>query len=722
MITVVQIAENLLLLSLMGLAYFLIEVNRRRFGTTFANALKGICFGLAAALVTAVPVTLGDGATIDARAGPVIIAGIAAGPVGAAIAGLMGAVARGFVGGSFALSGMIVYAVYALAGVLLERTRIVVIDSLPRVRSVALIVFASLAGAASMFFLIRPFERAVAWLANDLPFILFANTMSVIFTAAAISIAVVYVRKSVEVIEVNETLDLAKRALGFGIWDYDFKTENLKWDDRSLELHGVPADAFKGRYEDWSQNVHPDDLAGAQDAFRDSLEKDVPFDIEYRVVHPDGSMRWIKGDAIIVRDADGQPVRVVGSNVDLTAMRKAEQELKDAQALAAQAQKIETVGQLTGGVAHDFNNLLAVILGNLELLMARLEEEGLTRDDSKKYIEDCIEAAQRGADLTHSMLSYARKAQLNPVAVDVNETVLQTRKWISRTMDARVRIETHLEPQIWSVLADRGSLQSALVNLLVNARDAIEDSGRIVIETANVELDEARANSYGLTPGRYVSLTVTDDGVGVSAEYIERIFDPFFTTKAAGEGTGLGLSMVQGFVKQSNGAIQVESDSEAGTTFHLFFPATYGDAVGRDESAFRSEASATVGRGPAGVRVLLVEDQREVRTVLEEMLSSAGYRVETAESGDEALELLDSDESFDLIVSDVVMPGELQGPSLARAVRERNPRMPFVFLTGYNNLSDAAERSIDEQDACLIKPVRQEQLLEAIRKRVSADA
>ena len=718
MTTVVQIAQNILLLSFMGLAYFLIEVNRRRFGATFANVLKGICFGFAAALVTAAPVALGDGATIDARAGPVIIAGIAAGPVGAIIAGLMGAVARGIVGGSFALSGMIVYVVYAFAGVLLERTRIVVIEKLPKLRSVALTIFASLVGAASMFFLIRPFDRAVAWFANDLPFILLANAMSVAFTAAAISIAVIYVRKSVEVIEINETLDLAKRALGFGIWDYDFKTEVLKWDERSKELHGVPADAFEGVYEDWSKHVHPDDLESAQEAFRDALENDLPFDTEYRVVHPDGSTRWIKGDAIILRNADGQPVRVVGSNVDLTAIRTAEQELKDAQALAIQAQKVETVGQLTGGVAHDFNNLLAVILGNLELLMARLEEKGLNRDDSHKYIEDCIEAAQRGADLTHSMLSYARKAQLNPVAVDANETVLQTRKWISRTLDARVRIETRLQPDAWCTLVDRGSLQSALVNLLVNARDAIEDSGQIVIETSNVELDDARSSRYGLPAGRYVLLSVSDDGVGVSRDDIGKIFDPFFTTKAAGEGTGLGLSMVHGFVKQSNGAIQAESDAEKGTTIRMLFPATDAKAAGADKAA---PATESANSNSADVRILLVEDQLEVRTVFEEMLGAAGFRVETAENGDDALEMLTGDDGFDLIVSDIVMPGELQGPSLARAVREHYPRMPFVFLTGYNNLRDDAERSIDGEDACLIKPVRQEQLLQAVRERLPAD-
>ncbi len=716
MTVVLQIAENILLLSFMGLAFLFLENNRSYVRQATANILFGLCFGLTAALVTVVPVTLGDGATVDARAGPVILSGIVGGPIAAAIAGVMGAAARGFVGGSFTFSGVAVYLVYAVMGLALRHFRVVLVEKLPSLRATLITVFASLCGAASMFVLIQPFERALRWLVDDLPLIFVANTLSVAYSIACISLVLIFVRKSAEVDRVNDALSLAKRAGRFGIWDYDIASGKLVWDDVSRELHGVEPSAFNGRFEDWERSVHPDDLDQAKKRFFASLAEgsDGIFDAEYRVRLPDGRLNWIKGDAIVIRDQNGKPVRVAGSNIDLTAIRRTENQLAEAKSVAIQAQKIETVGQLTGGIAHDFNNLLAVVMGNLELLLMKMQGEGFSREEATRYIEDSLMAAKRGAELTQNMLAYARKAQLLPVALDINEVVRQTEQWISRTIESSIRLSMKLKDDIWLTMADMGSMQSALVNLLVNARDAVAGSGRISITTANVEIDREFTGHDGerVEPGRYVMLAVGDDGIGMDTDAMDRMFDPFYSTKPVGQGTGLGLSTVQGFVKQSRGAIKVESAPGDGTLIRLYFPAlddadqtSVHDLSGDAPGSWKQKTSALI---------LLVEDQDDVRTVIRRMLESGGHKVQTAKSGDEAFDLLKLNGRFDLVVTDIVMPGELQGPSLARAVREQHPHMRFLYITGYDSRPNTHEEDVDEDAIRLMKPVTQGQLLNAV--------
>ncbi len=718
MITVLQIAENIILLSFMGLAYFVVEINRYRLSAITANLLIGLGFGLTAALVTLVPVTLGDGATVDARAGPVILSGILTGPAGAIIAALFGATARGFVGGNFALSGVAVYAVYAVIGLALRHFGVVHKETLASLRSALVIMGSSLVGAASMFFLIQPQERAVRWLQSDLPIILIANSLSIGFLVICIGAVIVYAKKSAELIKLNEALALAKRAGRFGIWDYDIQSGKLAWDDVSKELHGVSTKNFGGTFDDWARNVHPDDLGQSQKTFDEALAGvagDV-FDNEYRVKLPDGGENWVKGDAIILRDANGQATRIVGSNIDLTAIRKTESQLAEAQSVAIQAQKIESVGQLTGGVAHDFNNLLAVIMGNLELLAMKLREEDFSHDEVRGFVEDSLTAAQRGANLTQSMLAYARKAQLNPVALDLNEVVRQTEKWVRRTIESSVEIDMQLASELSPVNADRSSMQSTLINLIVNARDAVGGSGRVTIRTDDVVIDDEFFDSAGEQPtaGQYVMLAVQDDGIGMDEQMLQRIFDPFFTTKAVGQGTGLGLSTVQGFVKQSRGTIRVRSEPGQGTLFQLFFPAIETSAAIVNQTD--TPAYETNPGGRATTRILLVEDQANVRAVLKQMLEADGYRVVTAASGDEAFDLFMTDSDFNLVLTDIVMPGRRQGPALVKTLSERDPQLRFIFITGYNNQSDSEDDVFMRDITRLMKPVSQVQLLDAVRR------
>lgn len=717
---ILQIFENILLLSFLGLGFFFIERDRLSLGKFKANLLNGLCFGLTAALVTAMPVALGDGATVDARAGPVILAGVIAGPFGGLIAALMGGLARGFVGGSFSFSGTAVYAVYALMGVAIRHLRIVDTATLAKRSSIGIMVFASFAGASAMFFLISPTSRAIAWAQNDLPLILVANTASVTYAAIILGTAIVILKKSEELIEINRTLNLARRAGRFGIWDYDIVSGKLIWDERSKELHGAQSSFFEGTFEDWARNVHPDDLQRTQDEFAQALANEKVFDTEYRVLLPDGHQKWIKGDAVVLRNAAGDAVRVVGSNIDLTDIRTTEAKLAEARSVAVQAQKFDTIGQLTGGVAHDFNNLLAVIMGNLELLQYVLQADELDRIKANSLIDASLDASKRGAELTQNMLAYARKARLTPVLVDLNQVVRETEKWIRRTIESRIEIESALQADLWPILADRSSLQSALVNLLVNARDAIDGSGRVTVETSNVRVGEEYADDRHeeIVPGRYVMLAVADNGVGMAQGTVDKIFDPFFSTKSVGKGTGLGLSMVQGFVKQSRGSIRVYSELGAGTSFNLYFPAVPDVSVNQHSSAPAVSAD-TIEEATSG-RILLVEDQEEVMNVLRQVLETAGFDVVTATSGDAAFALFRHDQQFDLIATDIVMPGQLQGPSLANAIRKIRPDMRFIFLSGYASEATVHGIGREADDIRLMKPIARADLLKAIRKCLSS--
>ncbi len=719
MLVLQQIIENLLLLSFMGIVFFFVQRHRSSLGAVKTDLLHGLSLGLTAALVTTVPVTLGDGATIDARAGPVILAGVIAGPIGGLLAASMGGMARGLVGGSFAVSGIAVYGVYALIGVAIRHFRIVDTRSFLKPRSIVIVVLASVAGASAMFFLISPTSRAILWLQNDLPLILLANTLSVTYAAVMLGFATVFLQKSAEIIELNETLNLAKRAGRFGVWDFDINSGKLMWDERSKELHGVTDAAFEGVFEDWSRNVHPDDLPTTEEAFAQALENNKIFDAEYRVLLPDGTQKSIKGDALVLRDSAGNATRVVGTNLDLTDIRTAEAKLAEARSVAIQAQKFETIGQLTGGVAHDFNNLLAVIMGNLEMLKNELQTEAFDREEANKLIEVSIDATVRGAELTQNMLAYARKAQLMPVLVDLNQAVRETEKWVRRTIERRIEIETVLQAGLWPILADKSSLQSAMVNLLVNARDACDGPGRVTVETSNIRVDEKHvdASSEDILPGSYVTLAVTDNGIGMDQETVDRIFDPFFTTKSVGKGTGLGLSMVQGFVKQSQGSIKVDSQPGAGTSFKLYFPAASKASI-EVHTTNPNESNAASKEKSSG-RILLVEDEQDVRNALQKILTAAGYDVTTAASGDEALRLFTRDDQFDLIATDITMPGHLQGPTLARKIRQMRPEKRFIFLSGYASEATTHRDDLTTDDIRLMKPISQSELLHAIAKRLS---
>jgi len=516
--------------------------------------------------------------------------------------------------------------------------------------------------------------------------------------------------------ETLEILQLAKEAGGIGTWVVDLKSGSAKRDKTSVALHGLPEGSETCDYQCWVNVIHPDDIEHLNQMYEAALKGISEYDTEYRVVLPDGAIRHLKGNAMVVRDEEGTAERIVGMNYDLTNLRQNEAALLRAQRIANQAQKMESIGQLTGGIAHDFNNVLAIILGNLEQL--KIEEErdnAAVNSERGDMITNALAATKRGGDLTKKMLAFARKSSLEPTVLDINTIVQETERWLSRTIPSNIEIETILQSQCWRTSLDPTSLQSAIVNTVVNARDAMPEGGKLTIETSNLRVDQRQVEDIeeNVPQGRYVMLSITDTGTGIQTSEQGRVFDPFFTTKEIGFGTGLGLSMVQGFVKQSNGFVRIYSEVGVGTTIKMYFP------TAEDNNTVDLVESVQVGdqESPdSKSRILVVDDEIEILNILRSIFVSNGYAVETAASGDQALEVFRDSGPYDLLVTDITMPGEIQGPELAKTLREVDKSLRTIFLSGYASEATVQDSVFQMNDIRLMKPVSRVELLHAVEK------
>jgi PAS domain S-box len=419
--------------------------------------------------------------------------------------------------------------------------------------------------------------------------------------------------------------------------------------------------------------LHPED---AEKVSRSTGECTGQLRYENRIRHRDGSFRWIAW----TNAPDEGYIHAIGR--DVTAEREAAQALLQAEEVLRQSQKMEAVGQLTGGIAHDFNNLLTGIIGSLDLIRTRIAQN---RDERvERYIEAAMSSAKRAASLTHRLLAFSRRQPLDPKPVDANMLIAAMAELLRRTTKETIRVKERFAKGLWLTHCDANQLENAVLNLVINARDAMPDGGRIVIATANLTVaDAASAMEHGVAAGDYVTLSVADDGAGMSRDVIEKAFEPFFTTKPIGQGTGLGLSMVYGFVKQSGGHVRIASELGRGTTVTIYLPRYLGDDSPRREMP----GSAGEGRTTAGATLLVVEDEPVVRALVVEMLQEMGYRVLDAADGAEGLRILQSAAPIDLLLTDVGLPG-LNGRQLADAARESRPDLRILFMTGYveNNL------------------------------------
>ncbi|WP_093914873.1 PAS domain-containing hybrid sensor histidine kinase/response regulator [Sulfitobacter marinus] len=450
--------------------------------------------------------------------------------------------------------------------------------------------------------------------------------------------------------------------------------------------------------------VHPDDRQKAK-VYRNTVFGMQPAISELRYVMPDGDVRTLRKifSPIDVSDEDGDLYEVVSQDITDTT-RLQEQLFK--------SQKMDAIGNLTGGVAHDFNNLLAVILGNLELL-----QDEITDADQKELLKNSITSTLRGAELTRNMLSFARKAQLEPTTVDLNGLIRNMKNWIGRTLPSNIDVKTSFLEELWETEVDASSAEAGILNLILNARDAMPDGGQLTIETMNVIVDDDYVELYDeeVDPGQYVLVAISDTGEGISTENLKHVFEPFFTTKPVGSGSGLGLSMIEGFMTQSKGMVRVYSELGVGTTFKLYFRASEVakvDVQTPQDPVFQVNAESSP-------TILLVEDNVDVLTAIRTTLTKLGYRVIQATSGDAAFKIFTSEPKIDLLLTDIVMPGELQGTTLAKALRKLRPDLPVVFMSGYASEATVHGNGLRPEDIRLMKPVRREDLVRAVNKGLS---
>ena len=415
--------------------------------------------------------------------------------------------------------------------------------------------------------------------------------------------------------------------------------------------------------------LHPEDLEHTRAGFELTQVGQPALRFANRYRCKDGSYRWISWIGI---PEEGY---VYCTGRDITAEREAEIELAAAQEALRQSHKMEAIGQLTGGIAHDFNNLLTGIIGSLDIIRRRMAKDRL--DEIPRFMDAASTSAQRAAALTHRLLAFARRQSLDIRPNDVNQLVANMEDLLHRTLGEHVELECSLSADLWTAFTDANQLESALLNLAINARDAMPDGGRLSIETTNVRLDAAYASGQDdVAPGDYVVVSVSDTGSGMPAEVVAKAVDPFFTTKPVGEGTGLGLSMIYGFAKQTRGHLRIYSEVGHGTTVKLYLPRALQDAVVLEKPA------KELPRGQ-GETILIVEDDATVRLILSDVLEELGYNLVLASDARSAIPILQSDRQIDLMVSDVVLP-HINGRKLAEIARASRPDLKILFVTGYS--------------------------------------
>jgi PAS domain S-box-containing protein len=412
----------------------------------------------------------------------------------------------------------------------------------------------------------------------------------------------------------------------------------------------------------------------------------------------------------VYRDKDGAVLGLFGISHDITELRHAQETLEQTREALFRSQKMEAVGQLTGGIAHDFNNILAIILGNVELLRAYLPKD--------KYADEIIDAVLRatmhGRDLTGHLLAFSRRRLLNPQPVDVNALVAGTVKLLGRTLGASIQLTTDTAGDAGVAFVDPGGLEAAVLNVALNARDAMPDGGTLTIRTAKADITDATSIDEDLKPGTYVRLALQDTGGGMSPEVAARVFEPFFTTKAGGRGTGLGLSMVYGFVKQSGGTVTIHSQPGRGTTVTMLLPV----AAAPKNLAGGGEPQAS----SAPHTILLVEDEDDVRAIVRRQLETLGHTVIVADAGTEALLLLQGPAVPDVLVADIVLGTGMNGIDLAAAARRVRANLPVIFISGYTAIAEAQQRIREMGAPLLSKPFTTPQLEQAIQEVCTAAA
>ncbi|MBV9559769.1 MAG: PAS domain S-box protein [Bradyrhizobium sp.] len=522
----------------------------------------------------------------------------------------------------------------------------------------------------------------------------------------------------------EESLRLATEAAEIGTWDLDLTTDVLTWSERTKGMFGISPNVVCSM-ADFYAGLHPNDVEKTSKAFASALnpEQHAVYDVEYRTIgKEDGVIRWVAAKGKGVFDASGRCIRALGTAIDITERKITEarllkseatlrewaetlearvaertKELEEAQEVLRQSQKMEAVGQLTGGLAHDFNNLLAVIGGSLELLDRRLKQR--RTDELERFVTAAQSATKRASALTHRLLAFSRRQTLDPKPTLVNKLIGGLDELIRRTVGPSIAVEVAFEAGLWLTLVDPPQLENALLNLCINARDAMPDGGRLTIETGNRWLDERAARERDIPSGQYISLCVSDTGTGMSPDIVARAFEPFFTTKPTGQGTGLGLSMIYGFARQSGGQVRIYSELGKGTAVCLYLPRYQGEDI---EEKSRLDSATPHAKG--GATVLVVDDEAAIRMLVIEMLTELDYIVLEAVDGPSAMKILQSDRAIDLLVTDVGLPNGMNGRQIADAARGVRPGLKVLFMTGYAENAAVSPGYLEPDMAVITKP------------------
>ncbi|HEX3882815.1 MAG TPA: PAS domain-containing protein [Stellaceae bacterium] len=493
---------------------------------------------------------------------------------------------------------------------------------------------------------------------------------------------------------------LALQISEIGLAAAESPSEPARTDAQFNRIYGQPPDATHIGAGEFLRLIHPDDRDKVAADLLEVIRTGGLYRGEFRIRRAGtGEERWVRAATQNVAGADGRPGRFVGAHLDITDLRATQQQLQ-------QAQKMEAIGNLTGGMAHDFNNLLGIIIGNLDMLR---DNAPLSGDDGE-LLTEALDAATRGADLIRRLLAFSRRQPLQPRQIAVNDMVSGIVGLLGRTLGENIPISLELSPDIWPVRADPAQIEASLVNLATNARDAMPGGGRLMIATANRHLDaDYTACHSELAPGDYAMIEVSDTGTGIPPDVMARIFEPFFTTKEVGKGTGLGLSMVFGFVKQSGGHVNVYSEPGAGTTFRLYLPR---DGQAAAETVSAAAAAPAPGAAGEGETVLVVEDNAGMRLVVRRQLVELGYQVVEADGAAAALDVLQR-QKVALLFSDVIMPGDMNGIALAKKAIETWPAIKVILTSGFPDTHLGNEVA---NIRLLSKPYRRADLAAAVRE------
>jgi PAS domain S-box-containing protein len=501
---------------------------------------------------------------------------------------------------------------------------------------------------------------------------------------------------------------LVEGVIDYAIYMLDPEGKIINWNPGAERIKGYAREQIIGQH--FSQFYTDEDRhAEVPKKALETATRTGKYEAEGWRVRKDGTRFWAGVVINAIRDAQGTIIGFAKITRDLTERRAAEERL-------LQAQKMEGIGQLTGGVAHDFNNLLTVIIGNLEALQRHLGENSLDSGRLRRSADNAMRGARRAESLTQRLLAFSRQQPLDPKPVDVGRLVTGMSDLLRRTLGEHIAVETVLAGGLWRAHADPSELEVAILNLAVNARDAMQDGGKLTIETANIHLDERYAASQiEVLPGQYVMLAVTDNGSGMPAETVAKAFEPFFTTKDVGHGTGLGLSQVYGFVKQSNGHVKIYSEVGEGTTVKIYLPRVHSEVAQTEEAPIREPA-----RGRRSEVILLVEDDEDVRSYSSETLRELGYHVIEAINARSAIRMLDAHPEVAVLFTDVGLPGGMNGRQLAEEARKGRPNLKVLFTTAYARNAIVHDGRLDPGVELLPKPFTQAALAEKLRDMIDA--